>query len=193
MISKLQQLEQFFCLCDVVIPQPVEYAPVMCNPYELNEYAIEHNQYAYWPSYQGLSFESENTASSNINPKKKCQLKDMNFIKECQRLESICLNTHPDQMLIQSKLKSNRKTNSSKRRSEYIGVSKNGANWQALISIDKSKKYIGTFKTQLEAAREFDKYSILINNVSAMTNFNYSRDEVLQIVYGYMNEHSAAF
>mmetsp|Transcript_17518 Transcript_17518/g.19703 ORF Transcript_17518/g.19703 Transcript_17518/m.19703 type:complete len:111 (-) Transcript_17518:199-531(-) len=33
----------------------------------------------------------------------------------------------------------------SRRRSQYVGVSKNGGHWQALINVGKHKKYIGTF------------------------------------------------
>mmetsp|Transcript_31313 Transcript_31313/g.35763 ORF Transcript_31313/g.35763 Transcript_31313/m.35763 type:complete len:129 (-) Transcript_31313:130-516(-) len=46
------------------------------------------------------------------------------------------------------------------RSSNYIGVSRNGDNWQVLINNGKFKKYIGTFSNEKEAAIAYDFYSI---------------------------------
>eukprot|EP00344_Euplotes_crassus_P011282 CAMPEP_0196997208 /NCGR_PEP_ID=MMETSP1380-20130617/2877_1 /TAXON_ID=5936 /ORGANISM="Euplotes crassus, Strain CT5" /LENGTH=168 /DNA_ID=CAMNT_0042413369 /DNA_START=190 /DNA_END=693 /DNA_ORIENTATION=- len=67
-----------------------------------------------------------------------------------------------------------------KRRSKYIGVSRNNANWQALINVNKSKKYIGTFADELEAARAYDLYSVAIRGKEASLNFDYSAEEILE-------------
>ena len=70
----------------------------------------------------------------------------------------------------------------SNRRSAYIGVFKNGPNWQSLISIDKKKTYIGTYLTEIEAARAFDYYSILLHGLTAVTNLDYSKRDILELI-----------
>ena len=47
----------------------------------------------------------------------------------------------------------------SSKRSTYIGVSRNGHNWQALITINKKKTYIGSYRSEIDAAIAFDFFS----------------------------------
>jgi hypothetical protein len=47
-----------------------------------------------------------------------------------------------------------------------------------LIMIEKKKTYIGTYRSEEEAARVYDKFTILINGIEAKTNFNYSKSDV---------------
>ncbi|CAI2386998.1 unnamed protein product [Moneuplotes crassus] len=68
------------------------------------------------------------------------------------------------------------------RRSKYIGVSKNNANWQALINQRNTKKYIGTFTDELEAARTYDLYAMAVQAQKACLNFSYSTQEVEEMV-----------
>ena len=42
------------------------------------------------------------------------------------------------------------------RGSSYVGVSKNGENWQVLINYGNFKKYIGTFSSEKQAAITYD-------------------------------------
>ena len=70
----------------------------------------------------------------------------------------------------------------SERRSSYIGVSKNGPNWQAMISSAKMKSYIGTYVSEFEAAEMFDLYSLLVNGFSAKTNFSYSKAGIIDLI-----------
>lgn len=51
--------------------------------------------------------------------------------------------------------------------------------------LDKKKAYIGTYKTEEEAARVYDKYSIMINGVDAKTNYSYSKWEVMELFAQY--------
>ena len=90
----------------------------------------------------------------------------------------------PSTILIHSKKKSERKANS-KRRSNFIGVSRNGPNWQSMISIQKKKAYIGTYQTEKEAAVSFDFYSIMTHGVEAKTNFSYSKDMIIEMIIKY--------
>jgi len=41
--------------------------------------------------------------------------------------------------------------------------------------VEKKKTYIGTYKSDIEAAKVYDIYSILTNGIQAKTNFNYSK------------------
>ena len=72
-----------------------------------------------------------------------------------------------------SKVKSPYFNLSKPRSSNYIGVSKNGENWQVLINCGKAKKYIGTFYSEVEAAITYDFYWIWLHSSMAKTNFTY--------------------
>ena len=75
----------------------------------------------------------------------------------------------------------------SNRRSHYTGVFKNGGNRQALISIQKRKTYIGTYTNKLEAAKVFDFYSILLNGITATTNFDYTKMDIVEMIENYIS------
>lgn len=87
-------------------------------------------------------------------------------------------------VIIHGKKKAERKA-SSARRSNFIGVSKNGPNWQAMISICKRKAYIGTYQTEKEAGIAFDFYSIIIHSLDAKTNYSYTKEDVLNMIYSF--------
>ena len=78
----------------------------------------------------------------------------------------------------------------SKTRSAYIGVTKNGSNWQALIAIKKRKTYIGTYVSETEAAIAFDFYCILIHGLTAKTNFSYTKGQIFDMISNYMENDS---
>ena len=73
----------------------------------------------------------------------------------------------------------------SKRRSSFIGVSKNGRRYQVLINEGRTKKYIGTFSSELEAATVHDFYAIGINGRKAKTNFSYDCEQVIAMIRSY--------
>ncbi|CAI2387509.1 unnamed protein product [Moneuplotes crassus] len=73
----------------------------------------------------------------------------------------------------------------SKRRSQYTGVFKNGTKWQSLISIKMKKTYIQTYKTEEKAAQAFDLMSMILKKDCAITNFNYTKREVLTLISKY--------
>mmetsp|Transcript_25068 Transcript_25068/g.27808 ORF Transcript_25068/g.27808 Transcript_25068/m.27808 type:complete len:120 (-) Transcript_25068:75-434(-) len=85
-------------------------------------------------------------------------------------------------LAIKGKRKSDRQQNKSVRRSSYIGVSKNGLHWQAMISIKKRKTYIGTYDDQHEASKAFDFYSMLLHGLSAKTNNSYTKEQALVMI-----------
>ena len=75
---------------------------------------------------------------------------------------------------------------SSNRRSVFIGVSKNGPSWQSMITVNKRKTYIGTYKTEKEAAIAFDFYSMLIHALEGKTNFSYTKGQVWEMINNFV-------
>ena len=78
------------------------------------------------------------------------------------------------------------------RGSYYIGVSKNGENWQVLINYGKFKKYIGTFSSEKQAAITYDFYSIWLHLTRAKTNFTYNSEIIREMIQSY-NSTSKVF
>ena len=95
--------------------------------------------------------------------------------------------TDESKVIIHKKKKSTARVRLSTRRSHYTGVFKNGDNWQALISIYKRKTYIGTYTSEIEAAKMFDFYSILLNNITASTNFDYTKKDILEMIESFIS------
>jgi len=85
---------------------------------------------------------------------------------------------------VQSKNKSSICKNkvSSKRRSIYSGVTRNSINYQALVMINNKKTYAGSFLKEIDAAKWFDFYSMLLRNSRATTNFWYTAEEVQMLI-----------
>uniref|UniRef100_A0A7S3KSC9 AP2/ERF domain-containing protein n=1 Tax=Euplotes crassus TaxID=5936 RepID=A0A7S3KSC9_EUPCR len=75
-----------------------------------------------------------------------------------------------------------------KRRSKYIGVSRNNANWQALINVNKIKRYIGTFSSELQAAEAYDLYSFAIRGEQAPLNFAYTPLQMLTKIETFLSQ-----
>ena len=73
----------------------------------------------------------------------------------------------------------------SSKRSTYIGVSRNGHNWQALITINKKKTYIGSYWSEIDAAIAFDFFSILLHSFIAKTNFSYTKDNIVEMILNF--------
>ncbi|CAI2384258.1 unnamed protein product [Moneuplotes crassus] len=76
------------------------------------------------------------------------------------------------------------------RGSIYIGVSKNNLNWQTLINVRGSKKYIGTFANEVEAAKTYDIYAVAMKGDKASLNFSYSTQEMLSAIDHFIEHRS---
>ena len=72
-----------------------------------------------------------------------------------------------------------------KQRSKFIGVSKNGNHWQSLIVINNTKVYMGTYKTQKEAATVFDFHSMIVHFKWAKVNFDYSANDLIKMIQNF--------
>mmetsp|Transcript_1615 Transcript_1615/g.1430 ORF Transcript_1615/g.1430 Transcript_1615/m.1430 type:complete len:225 (+) Transcript_1615:1-675(+) len=75
----------------------------------------------------------------------------------------------------------------SSRRSQYVGVSKNGVHWQTLINFGKTKKYIGTYCTEEEAALTYDFYCFGIRGLKAKTNFKHKGKLIMDMIDHFIN------
>lgn len=90
--------------------------------------------------------------------------------------------TNQEAILITSRTKPiPRRSTNSHRRSNFIGVFKNCQKWQSTIAINGIKTYIGTYNTQLEAAKAFDYHSILLHGMNAITNFDYCKRSIEEL------------
>ena len=58
----------------------------------------------------------------------------------------------------------------------------NGKKWQVMIMGKKRKNYFGRFKCELEAAKFYDKLAIVTKGLSANTNFNYTKVQIMEIL-----------
>lgn len=119
----------------------------------------------------------------NFGQKKKPNIDEMYLNSKVTELIQALneLTCNEDATAIHHYKKINRKV-LSKRKSKFIGVSKNGPNWQAMISILKRKVYFGNFPNSEDAAETFDFYSILIHQLEAKVNFCYSKKKILSML-----------
>lgn len=72
-----------------------------------------------------------------------------------------------------------------KKRSKFIGVSRNGNHWQALIVIEDIKVYLGTYKSQKDAATVFDFFSIMLHDKLAKVNSSYNAKQVQLMIQNF--------
>ena len=70
-----------------------------------------------------------------------------------------------DQVLLESKLKSELMQTRSHRGSRYRGVSKNGEKYQVMVVSGKVKKYVGALSNEDAAGLIYDKYSIILQGM----------------------------
>jgi hypothetical protein len=72
-----------------------------------------------------------------------------------------------------------------KRSSKFIGVSRNGDNWQAMINNGRGKNYIGTYSSEKEAGIAYDIHCFAIHQCSKKTNFSYNVAVMEKIICDY--------
>ena len=164
-----------------------------------------HKNYCWWlPKDEGLWFPPPTVNSFEINynfnqkwveqtthdPKKDIKTrKRRNSVIDIDRwIENIwkCLSNRTLKLIVgRIKLRPYNFETPKGRGSNYVGVSKNGENWQVLINWGKFKKYIGTFKNEKEAAISYDFFSICLHASKAKTNFTYSSTLIAEMVESY--------
>ena len=65
---------------------------------------------------------------------------------------------------------------------KYRGVSKNGRHWQVSIMIKKKKMYMGSYSNEDEAARVYDKVALQYHGNKAITNYDYTKDQIEKLL-----------
>ena len=131
------------------------------------------------------SVEQSSTIASPMRKRK--ALEKFNFAQKVSEFYNV-ISAFPDnhdEVVIHAKKKAAPRNLNSFRRSKYIGVFRNGANWQALICINKAKTYIGTYSSEHEAAQAFDFHSIALNGLMAGTNFDYTKAQIMEMIMAY--------
>jgi len=68
------------------------------------------------------------------------------------------------------------------RGSQYRGVSKNKSKWQVMIMGNFKKMYFGAIENEADAALFYDKLAIISHGIKARTNFNYTREDIIEIL-----------
>lgn len=192
----IQKLENHFLFDDAAAKSfgclNVEYEDML----KLNAARFEELQsmYCLWieQNYWLNQHPEQHATILNFKPKKAilgsrvARVKSLNFDVSLQKLIRALENiTMSNDLIVSRKYKGQNRRNASSKRTSYIGVSKNGPNWQALITINKKKTYIGTFMTEEQWARAFDFYSLLLNSFNAVTNFNYTKDDVFELIQNF--------
>ena len=72
---------------------------------------------------------------------------------------------------------------SKSRASDYIGVSRNGRKWQALIMEGPIKRYLCLVNVQEDAARSYDKHALVLHGLQAKTNFEYTKAQLFALFH----------
>ena len=108
-----------------------------------------------------------------INKKTKRDIKENKInenIKEIKKNKVFCIKKVKDKS---KEIEENKKIikKNIKRRSKFRGVTRKGNEWQALIMINRSKNYIGKFKSEEEAAKVYDEYAMKFHKNKARLNF----------------------
>lgn len=136
----------------------------------------------------------KNEESDKSKAKKNLMLKLGNFNERATSLLQVINSmSSTNVVLVTSKKKAqSRRGPVSNKRSEYIGVSRNGPHWQSLITIKKRKTYIGSYRDERDAALAFDFYSLLLHSLTAKTNFDYTKQDILLMIENFKS-HDGKF
>ena len=166
---------------------PPEMASNFSNLLDLNHYwmwDVFSDKTGFKPVSNELSSSDKTVRIPTSRKSKKAQFKDY-FVSKADEVYTLL------QKVMDKDRKMFKKTNKSavtpghiplKPRAKFIGVSKNGNNWQSLIVINNSKVYMGTYKSQLEAATIFDFHSMIVHYKCAKVNYDYSANDLIDMI-----------
>lgn len=187
---------------DIFTDLPLYQGVLLQPPYQIKgetQLFVNPNllsQHWFWDEFQSLSNSCiQKVDETKIQIHKVSNLrrrKLIDFLDWDEKISNLMLSlsklsVNDNELIIGASSKYSRKTTNSSRRSMYIGVFKNWGSWQALTSINGRKTYLKTCPTQLEAAKTYDFYSILLNWLDAKTNFDYTKAEIVNMVDNYFH------
>ena len=86
------------------------------------------------------------------------------------------------------KQRASQNTKHPEKRSRYIGVSKNGTNWQSLVVVGNEKIYIATTPSEKKAAEIVDFYTLLHRLKQGKLNSDYTVNQAINLICLMMQE-----
>ena len=119
--------------------------------------------------------DADNINQEDTNNNEQNDTKDNNIIQGAEKLKH-------NEEISENELGEILTKNLKPRGSKYRGVSRNGSQWQVLIMVEKKKRYVGSFSNEEEAARAYDKVALQHHGIKAKTNFDYSKEELENIL-----------
>lgn len=156
--------------------------------YSVNPYELLMSQYCFCP----VAPEAENAIDSISELKSIEKRNNKNLASRILEITEMCKNLipkldhikHKDLSLFskfdKSKVPSNYRNK--KIRSNYIGVTRNGKKWQALVVYNNEKIYIGSFQSEIVAAVTFDFFSMVLHFKNPKVNFYYTTNELREMI-----------
>ena len=73
------------------------------------------------------------------------------------------------------------KFQNNKKKNNYKGISRNRKKWQAYIMINKKNTYLGSYNSEITAAKVYDFMAIKKSGFRAKTNFKYNYNQIIKI------------
>mmetsp|Transcript_31038 Transcript_31038/g.30587 ORF Transcript_31038/g.30587 Transcript_31038/m.30587 type:complete len:177 (-) Transcript_31038:24-554(-) len=137
--------------------------------------------------------ESEDTKRAKKILKRKKRSNGLDIRQSLLNLRDHILNKSITEFACTKKKAKMATKNNLERRSQYIGVSRNNSNWQALINVNRVKKYIGTFSNEIQAARAYDLHSAAVRGEEASLNFSYTPQEMLETIEHFLTHNSIKY
>ena len=68
-----------------------------------------------------------------------------------------------------------------KKTSRYKGIARNKKKWQVYIMINRKNTYLGSYISEINAAKVYDLMAIKKNGIKAKTNFKYNKKQIKKI------------
>ena len=187
LLKKLKNFKKFSSIKDN--NQFISRKIILKNNFYNNLYKIERNNSIFINKSNNIkknylkNKEDNNSEKNNLNP-----IDDLgNSVKIKKNNKIIYMN----KLSIKTKIKKIDIVLGRKKRSSlYRWVSKNGSNWQVIMSSKDNKGYVGMYKTQEIAARIYDIVSIKNKGIKAKTNFEYDLHQIQNISEAYIDYKS---
>ncbi|CAI2378163.1 unnamed protein product [Moneuplotes crassus] len=182
-VRKIAPEAQDYCLCsldEAPVPSNFQVDAIDNSPNKFSAKFSEKLSKNILSKNQETQEEKDEPNKERIVIKKKKRYREeLDITKKLKGLRWLILNQYITKFTSSRKNAKSSTKDLLRRRSKYIGVSRNNANWQALINVNKIKRYIGTFSSELQAAEAYDLYSFALRGEQAPLNFAYTPLQML--------------